>query len=936
MSTIQFAAPEDIRVTIDGGVDNLGYSSDSASENDVEEQGSNKDNVDQYSRRPTPSPSGADDVPGRSSNAADSQMRRPTPGPSTSDDYNARNSDDSGDRRRRPTPGPLELDDDNSRSSDGGHRRRATPAPETLEYSDVTEESEEEDIANAPSPIPQDEGDSSQATHREFDDDSDEENEQDDLYSRHPPQRQGTGRYPEDDNTSTQPRPSTIHFSGDNRNTREGIWSADGSEPNVHNTGETNNNVRDERHERTSKWDVFTSEKQKRDPERVGSAYKGKSKTVLKILCIICTFSFLLLGAVVAKVTSLIAASNIHVHMPANCPGIPVCQVEVIQVEWIWCLFLILITPQVFTVIRCGWLASFKNKRFCTKRILFLVLTVETFHTIGVTLFAFQVLPKLDSALHGAALMCGVGSIPALLSLLSPKEKDHEENNQNATFLTRLKKYSSTCKYIIKKALPLLAFVVQLSALIIWPVLELIRSSSQYHLAWAIPLSLVLISVGWWENFVTNGNANQMNRVCTLLAKYKTEIGKQRTIIYLLCSMWKIVVIFTFMLAWMAIDMDVGDLFDFSFDQSKACIAGNFALGPLEIWAICSGAGLIAYFCARTASKVLLQRCYWIPLHLTTPAVFAVLLTICETQGCDFHCYSSLSDVFVQQGLWLIAVWWFAQFWICRNVFKAPPIRLMQTDMIFVRPLYDSLMLEQWLYYNYCGQNGPEEKDRQGQQRDNTSPNIPQVYFCITMWHEEEKEMKNILKSIFRCDKDQWIMRNVQEKFNKKNIDYYEFEAHIFFDDALRRPNPEKSDYQEKVNKYVKCFTKVINKAASYVYPGHIMSHPVKYETPYGGRLEWQMPGGNKLVVHLKDKNKIKNKKRWSQVMYMYYFLGQRLYSETTGRRLRKARAWNTFILALDGDTDFQPESVKLLLDLMKKDENIGAACGRIHPIGNG
>ena len=41
---------------------------------------------------------------------------------------------------------------------------------------------------------------------------------------------------------------------------------------------------------------------------------------------------------------------------------------------------------------------------------------------------------------------------------------------------------------------------------------------------------------------------------------------------------------------------------------------------------------------------------------------------------------------------------------------------------------------------------------------------------------------------------------------------------------------------------------------------------PVKMHTPYGGRLEWTMPGGNILVGHLKDNTKIRNKKRWSQV----------------------------------------------------------------------
>lgn len=37
------------------------------------------------------------------------------------------------------------------------------------------------------------------------------------------------------------------------------------------------------------------------------------------------------------------------------------------------------------------------------------------------------------------------------------------------------------------------------------------------------------------------------------------------------------------------------------------------------------------------------------------------------------------------------------------------------------------------------------------------------------------------------------------------------------------------------------------------------------------------MPGDNKIVAHLKDKNKIRHRKRWSQIMYMYYLLGYKL-----------------------------------------------------------
>lgn len=55
------------------------------------------------------------------------------------------------------------------------------------------------------------------------------------------------------------------------------------------------------------------------------------------------------------------------------------------------------------------------------------------------------------------------------------------------------------------------------------------------------------------------------------------------------------------------------------------------------------------------------------------------------------------------------------------------------------------------------------------------------------------------------------------------------------------------------------------------------MRPPKKIPTPYGGRLIWTLHGKTKIVCHLKDKEKIRRKKRWSQVMYMYYLLGYKL-----------------------------------------------------------
>lgn len=78
--------------------------------------------------------------------------------------------------------------------------------------------------------------------------------------------------------------------------------------------------------------------------------------------------------------------------------------------------------------------------------------------------------------------------------------------------------------------------------------------------------------------------------------------------------------------------------------------------------------------------------------------------------------------------------------------------------------------------------------------------------------------------------------------------------------------------------------------------------------------------------------------------MYLYYLLSFKMNEakekvESNKKKVKESMlkfTANTFILALDGDVEFKPEAVTRLLDLMKKDPLVGAACGRIHPIGTG
>nr|AHX26709.1 chitin synthase [Platynereis dumerilii] len=351
---------------------------------------------------------------------------------------------------------------------------------------------------------------------------------------------------------------------------------------------------------------------------------------------------------------------------------------------------------------------------------------------------------------------------------------------------------------------------------------------------------------------------------------------------------------------------------------------------------------------------------------------------------CDFSCGNvKCNKDFPSWFVVTVASAWIASLlYITCYVWNSNSDRLALTVRLFVTPLYSGPLLVSSMLLNRRRfdreikvVNGEEYEfrdldsdsflgvkaleDGRRKKEDCEEQTIPMVYACATLWHETDQEMKQLLKSIFRMDMEQCARKLALTKFGLGESDYYEFETHCFFDDAWIEDPENKGLYIP--NRYVMTLLSVINGAASGVYETEVELHPPeKVPTPYGGQLVWNLPGGNKMVIHLKDKNKIRHKKRWSQVMYMYYLLGWKLLGNDTSKIVRDSlagsrvdkidkqdgyeeiekkviyKAENTFLLVLDGDVDFKPEAVVLLIDRLKRNPKTGGACGRIHPIGSG
>ncbi|XP_021377869.1 uncharacterized protein LOC110465974 isoform X2 [Mizuhopecten yessoensis] len=230
---------------------------------------------------------------------------------------------------------------------------------------------------------------------------------------------------------------------------------------------------------------------------------------------------------------------------------------------------------------------------------------------------------------------------------------------------------------------------------------------------------------------------------------------------------------------------------------------------------------------------------------------------------------------------------------------------------VFWSPTYPGVMLHEWLLVS--------RRNRLTEDQD-SAPRVVQktiVYICTTMYRETRDEMQQLLKSIARV------------KDAKAHSDKY-FESHVFFDGGVKEKTP--TDFALQLVSLL---------------PETLGIEPMmctRSMTAYGMKLSWQLLAsgerrqarGMTFTIHLKDNRKVKNKKRWSQIMYMSYVLDflVKQYIDSSGNP--QVDDNNAFILTTDADVNFTPASVEALLDLMTRDRSVGAVCARTHPVGFG
>lgn len=173
---------------------------------------------------------------------------------------------------------------------------------------------------------------------------------------------------------------------------------------------------------------------------------------------------------------------------------------------------------------------------------------MESLHSLGLCCLVFLVLPSLDNSFQVLALLLGVAFLPSCLKIFL---RSNKETTPYSTIF-----------------LDVVSSLTQLSALIVWPVLIGTGHLKARHgslLAWSIPLSLLLVSLRWTENY-----ADHLNKVPMSVKKYlKTFIfsnNEAKTEIQLIANIWKICLTTVLMPAFAS--LQVGDMDPF-FDSAE-------------------------------------------------------------------------------------------------------------------------------------------------------------------------------------------------------------------------------------------------------------------------------------------------------------------------------------------------------------------------------
>lgn len=371
-------------------------------------------------------------------------------------------------------------------------------------------------------------------------------------------------------------------------------------------------------------------------------------------------------------------------------------------------------------------------------------------------------------------------------------------------------------KWSLLYILDFAALICQITSFVAWPF------TSNDWIMWLAPAALALISLQWWENFLSDRSPLFRGK---WLQQFKENLYDSRYFIYLIVTPLKVILFIVlagtltgmqldtlfdgFEFLWTTTELKIEEVAPLYSDRSTnpnltditSLLDSDFVESSVGViaWVIIVQvvAAYLCYIGSKFACKVQIQAfSFALPINLAVPfslTFLFVMIGVREYKTCAFHgflpdyIFFKMPDerynffyYVLTEFSWVWLLWLFSQTWITRHIWSPKSEKNASTEKLFVKPVYSGLIVDQDLALNrrqndedqiikkhHMMRAGEEATDEY--QCDLDDPNavddvkkydrVPQIYVCATMWHETKDEMMEFLKSILRLDEDQCAHR---------------------------------------------------------------------------------------------------------------------------------------------------------------------------------
>ncbi|XP_008481027.1 chitin synthase chs-2-like, partial [Diaphorina citri] len=419
------------------------------------------------------------------------------------------------------------------------------------------------------------------------------------------------------------------------------------------------------------------------------------------------------------------------------------------RIAWFWCLIAAFIVPELGTAIRSIRICYFKSWKKPPLHDFIFVTSMELLHTLGLACLVFVVLPNID-VVKGAMLTNCLCFLPAFLTLIS-------RNTRGCT------KGSERSEVYLKAMMDMIAVSAQATGALLWPLLE----GHNDPWLWLIPPALFCVSCGYWENYTSKHSIFGFMKSAW---RVKERLKRTRYFTYAFVSFLKILVFLCSALVFMSFRgesvTEYFSKFHDSFSQHKIRIyevkasafgtsipdladpnltgdyrdvdsEDNFAMKIL----LYKGTLLITMCGLRNDDPCFFQNSIPDYLFFVSPSIYF------------------LDDFILKQHAWVWLLWLLSQTWITLHIWTPKCERLATTEKLFVRPMYDALLIDQSMSLN---RRCDDEKDVK------TEEFFCIVFFSIYLLSVPSMYLLLILYSLINLNVVSWGTREVAVKKTKK------------------------------------------------------------------------------------------------------------------------------------------------------------------------